>query len=726
MGLVTRANDEAVAVKARPLPPGTRIATPTAKSANAKSGTGTKRPKKSALEVLRLEDPQLALLCPPATYIDCRSPVTEVGGHMSSPDQALFQLTYTGRATGFGADKRVLWTMPSEQVPHLGALRWPQIKATKRTDIEMTDAGGRLVVISFFRVPREWADRRVGEPVLALGQLARYGSKLVLEVSKEAPERAIGKIWPQYAGIPGQIAGERIEFLVNACVDSESALRKCVANMLGETGMNDDELMAACGTTDDHGFASGIDVLRALHRPASVDEGELALEYAKRISAIGIQAAALRHHKRAPHPKAPLAINPADLTRILGMLDKQLTQGQREIVDEVIERLAQPKPLNGLLSGDVGTGKTLTFLVPAIAAHLAGARVAIITPRTLLADQIANELLRWDGLAKVERVSTGGRINDPTAILVSTTGLASTAERESYVPQFLICDEQHKFSAEAREALVGAATHVLEVSATPVPRSLAAALYEGMEILNLRECPVKKTIYSEVMDMSTRGEVIAGIRQVIGDGGIAAMVYPKVNTADGSESQSVTRAFESFDKAFPGKCVMLHGEMSDDEMRKNIKMLRTGERQIVVASTVLEIGIDIPSVNFMAVRDADSFGISQLHQLRGRLARNGGTGYFMMVVEDLARTPASSVDRLQSVAKTLDGYKLAEMDLIQRGFGELDGTAQSGAAQTIFRNIPLGVKNFLGRQLKTIAAQPSTRTYNTAESVERPRQERLI
>ena len=687
-----------------------------------------KRQRKSAMEVLRLEDPLHALLCAPGHFVDCTQPHEEVADHLISDKSSVFLLRYMGTMRGYNAEKKQIWSIPSERIPQLGALPWPLIKQTRRTDIDLADAKGRTVCLSQFYSPRNWADRQPGEPLLILGKLSRWGSKLSISMEREAPMRALGTVWPQYEGIPGQLVGEKIEILAKACINEESAYRACHAVILGETGLSDEDLMAACGSTATEGFQSAMEVLRALHRPQSVEEGRTALEYARRITALGVQASALRHHVRQPHPKAPLPVAVKDVDQIAAALPMPLTKSQREVALDVVQRLAQPKPLNGLLSGDVGTGKTLTFLLPAVAAHKAGARVAIITPRTLLADQIAQEIFkRFDCLGvEVERVPTGGKIKNPKAILVSTHGLATVAARQDYAPQFLICDEQHKFSADAREALVAPYTHVLEVSATPVPRSLAAALYEGMEIFNLRECPVEKHIFSEVVDMNSRKEVIAGLRHTVNTGGVAAMIYPKVATAEDSEAQSVTRAFESLNAAFPGHCVMLHGEMSDDQMRENIAMLRSGEKRIVVASTVLEIGIDIPSVNFMAVRDADNFGVSQLHQLRGRLVRNGGTGVFMMVVENLETAPQSSLERLEAVASTTDGYKLAEMDLMQRGFGELDGSAQTGNTTTIFRNIKLNVTDFLGRKLKSLRVESGERDYNQAQNLRQPMQERLV
>lgn len=716
MGLVTQPSTEP-SRRPQPAPAGKK----------ATKG-GPAKEKRSALQVLRLETPALALLCPPADYLDCRDPIEHISRDMIEAEPAFFSLSFVGTLRGFNKSNALIWTIPSAEVPHLGALTWPMIKNTRRTDVDLLDLAGQAVTLGQFSSPKVWVDTQPGDKIHAIGRIKEYGRKLTFDLVKQVPAHAIGHIWAQYAGIPGQISGDRIEALVNGSVGNDEAYLTCSALMLGETGLGDAELMKACGSTAERGFESSISMLRALHRPQSVEQGRLALEYAKRITALGIQASALRHHVRQPHPKAPLPVNKLSVSKVIANLGVKLTNGQQEVAMSVTERLNHPRPLNGLLSGDVGTGKTLAFLPPAVAAHLAGSRVAIITPRTLLADQIAAEIVKRFGSqgVKVERVPTGGRIQDQNAILVSTHGLATAARKSNYAPQLLISDEQHKFSAEAREALAGPYTHVLEVSATPVPRSLAAALYEGMEIFNLRECPVQKTIYSEIVDMSQRREVIAGIKHTLANGGIAAMIYPVVSTKEGSSSFSVTSAFESMNAAFPNQVVMLHGDMSDEEMRQNISMLRSGEKRLVIASTVLEIGIDIPSVNFMAVRDADSFGISQLHQLRGRLVRNGGVGVFMMVVEDISTTPPQSLERLECVAKTSDGYKLAEMDLLQRGFGDLDGSAQSGSSSTIFRNIKLTAGDFLARKLKTVAPPESHRDYNQAEVAHTPRQERLI
>jgi ATP-dependent DNA helicase RecG len=689
------------------------------------------RAPRDPLAILKLADPRHALMCAPARYVDCREAHDMVSHSLVDEPAQLYRLRYTGAARGL-IKKTPIWHVPSDEARTLADLPQYQVRRAKRTVLEMQDARGTTVYLSLFTGPYRWLDLQVGEEVVVVGSLSSYPSGFYLTFDDRPPPQAINGIWTSYRGIAGQLAGERIQLLVAAAMLDESSARSCAALIMGETGLREDALLLASANANGDRFPSIAALLGALHKPASVPQGEEALECAKRISALAVQAAALRHHSRAAHPSAPLAIDLKDIDRIKACLPYPLTQGQLSVVQAICSRLQEPVPLSALLSGDVGTGKTQAFLVPAVAAHLAGARVAIIAPRQLLADQIAREVLeRFSSLVKeTERIEAGDTIQNPQAILVGTSGMVTAARKRGYVPQLLIVDEQHKLSTSDREALVGPGTHLLEVSATPVPRSLAASLYDGLEILNLRECPVEKKIRSHVMDMKDRGQVISALRHALARGERAAMVYPRVSS-EKDEHNSVTAAYASLDKAFPGQCVMLHGQMEDDEVRRNIELFRSGERRLVVASTVLEIGLDIPSMSVMVVRDADCFGISQLHQLRGRLVRNGGSGDFLMVVGDLQDLPEESSKRLAAVASTNDGYELAEIDLLQRGFGEVDGDAQTGMSKTLFRLVQLRVEDFMARKLRSMGAlaqqQPARRVLAQESSQSgRHVQERLL
>ena len=661
-----------------------------------------------------MEDPRLALMCAPGDFVDCTLPHDTLHPDLLGRPATLFALRTTGVARGYSASKQVLWNIPSARYASAGDLQFWQLRQARRVEIELQDSLGDTVILSAFGAAGAWLDLPARQEVFLLGELAQYGQRKYLSLERLLPAHAVGTVWSRYSGVAGQISGDKVEAFVAQALLDESAVRACTALILGETGMSEDALMHAAAPSQGSGFSSIKDMLQSLHRPPTPSHGRAALECARRLSALAIQAAALRHHSRPVHPRAPLAIDLNDIDRLAASLPYTLTASQMQVAAAVAKRMTEPKPLSALLSGDVGTGKTLAFLLPAIAAHRAGAQVAIITPRTLLADQIAHQILTHFPDVLIERVGTGTRINDPRAIIVSTPGLSTIAQKQSYVPNLLICDEQHKFSATAREALVGPATHLLEVSATPVPRSLAASLYDGLEILNLRECPVSKTIRSSIVDKSSNGaSAIAAVRQALARGERAAMIYPLVADAqDSSGRQSVESAFASLSTAFPGRVTMLHGDLSDEEIRANVAMLRSGERPLVIASTVLEIGIDIPSVSVMVVRDADCFGISQLHQLRGRLVRNGGAGDFLMVVETLADLSEETLARLQAVARTTDGYELAELDLVQRGFGNVDGSQQTGDSRTLFRQIKLGARDFIARKLKSNALPESARAEN--------------
>jgi ATP-dependent DNA helicase RecG len=686
------------------------------------------RAPKDPLKQLKLTDGRLALLCAPASYVDCREARTRIAISDVNGVSALYRLRFTGTMKGYFKNAAI-WETPSAQFLAFADLPNFQKRRTTRTVLEVVDDNGCTAFLSTFTGPFQWADIKAGDELVVVGSLLQFRSGFYINVDARPPMHALNGIWTSYRGIAGQISGERVEMLVAASMLDESSPRACAAHIMGETGMREDNLLSASAAADGTRFDSITALLSALHRPTTVAQGQMALDCAKRISALAVQAAALRHHSRPAHPTAPLALDPSQVSKLASLLPMPLTASQREVAQTVVNRMTEPVPLTALLSGDVGTGKTLAFLLPAVVAHLAGARVAIITPRQLLADQIASEILTKFGsvVTKLECIEAGGRIMDPSSILVGTAGLVTTAAAQGYVPQLLICDEQHKLATSVREGLVGAGTHLLEVSATPVPRSLAASLYDGMQILNLRECPVQKEIRSHVMDMGSRGQVIAALRQTLARGERAAMVYPRVSS-DADDANSVTNAFKSLDSAFPGQCVMLHGQMGDDEIRSNLDQFRKGQRRLVIASTVLEIGIDVPSIGLMVVRGADSFGISQLHQLRGRLARNGGAGEFIMVVDDLTTLPPATKQRLEAVQRTTDGYELAEIDLLQRGFGEVDGEAQTGLSKTLFRLVKLGVADFMARKLRTLAtpAAGGRKYAQSGQLSERHVQERLI
>jgi ATP-dependent DNA helicase RecG len=687
-----------------------------------------KRAAKNPLTYLQLADPREALLISPARFIDC-TVFAESLGEVAPEATAMFRLTLTGAAKGFNSRKQVAWSTPDTfadiaRVPR--KLFWQ----TRRMELQAEDGRGHAVTISSFGSPAMWANYHAGDALHVTGSYQWFGRRAYFRIEEHVPEKAIGSVWVKYRHVPGQISAERIALAVATAKLDSSSWRHCAARIVGEAGLPERDLLERIESE----FESIEAILRSLHEPESTEAGLLAQEDARRISALAIQAAALRSAARAPHPMSPIAIDPGDIGMLAGLQKETMTDDQVAVVERMSELLSQPKAMTALLSGDVGTGKTLSYLLPAVAAHRAGAKVAIMAPTNLLADQLYQQVVqRFDSSIRgVQRLESGDVIRDPGYILVGTSGLVEAARKSKYVPNVLICDEQHKMGTATREGLQAEWTHVLEVSATPIPRSLATALYDGMEILNLRQSPVKKKIDSYVIDMTQKKDIIDAIRKAIARRERCAFVYPMVSKAAADKADSedgideeqaeenaihtVESAYEGLNSLFPGKVVKLHGQMSQDELRQGIAQMRSGERLIMVASTVIETGLDIPSISLMVVRNADRFGVSQLHQLRGRLVRNGGEGNFLMAVESFEDFPSKddgtvheTLQRLDAVASTTDGYELAERDLLLRGFGDFSGLDQTGAAKTVFRLVDLKIEDFMARKLKTLRVEPTVR-----------------
>jgi ATP-dependent DNA helicase RecG len=708
-------------------------------AARAAADPGTPEAPLSRLaKTLRLASDDEVLLCMPSDYMDCTEPERIAGaGAMDEPRAWVLRLT--GVSLGFSRTPNS--KTGKRRVQYQFGPRGKSGNAWKlgRLEVHAVDAQGSLISISLFNAtPRDpaftWAFEPIeGQEMWLHGTLQKYGSTFTLTRASIIPDGYRGRVWVRYKGVQGRLAGEHVERAVYQALGTEDAidrsLRACSTRIVSETGLDEASILARADP--DHAFETLDHLLISLHAPQSLHEGRYAAEAARHIAALSVQAAALRNNTRLPHPKAPIPIRPADIEQLVATQPETLTEDQHTVALEVARCLASPSPLVGLLSADVATGKTLPFILVAAAASLQGAKVAILAPTMLLADQIARQIFqRFDDLGvRVERVEAGDKIRDPSAILVGTSGLIGAARKHHYKPNFVICDEQHKHSTDVREGLLAPFTHLLEVTATPIPRSLASAMFGGMRIFSMSRSPVAKDIRSEVVDLAARPAILRSVLQAACDGSRAAFVYPAINAqptpsserdASASEQASgesdtessqgeatpsfgLVEAARSLEEGLSrtrlgaGKVGILHGQMSDDEKKAALDRFRSGETPIVVASTVIETGIDVPDIRILIVRDADRFGVAQLHQLRGRLARNGGAGQFFMMVNSLDNATPETLLRLQGVASTTDGYKLAEMDLLQRGHGDLDGRSQSGDGDAVFKLTQLGAQDFIDR-----------------------------
>jgi len=676
----------------------------------------------TAMTRLGLPTPMHALLCVPTRYQDCRrifSSFDDIETSSFDEDPPMIPVEVTIRR--YKDDLPSLRGFASGSKKPLGS---PWAKNCVRLEIDVEDPEGNVAIVQVFGKVMSWRKCKALDSLVVVAQARRFGSgdnqKLYFNKVEPMSSGAVGRVMPIYTGIAGRVAGESVASLIDFVLmhGLEVGRQVAVDALQDACGLCDEDILTVCDP--DKFFLSLDDLLAGLHVPHTPEIGAYAIAVAGRVASLGVQASAQRQNARAYHPDA--SIGGVDgkneildlLPSLIASQSEKLTEDQLSVAYAVGGALQDNIPLNGLLSGDVGTGKTLAFLLPAVAAHRLGKTIAIMAPTDLLADQIADNLQkRFGKCALIERVQAGKKIKDAKAILVGTPGLASVAAKHGYKPNFLIVDEQHKSNPKIRQAMVGPWTHVLEVSATPIPRSLALSLHAGMQTFSLRQVPVTKKITTELVDVAGRGGTTLAIRNALARGQRAAIVFPRVEstvksdtTAEGdSESApnpSVLYAAELFEQSFPGKVAVLHGRMSNEEKRDEIAKVRSGEKPLVIASTVFETGIDIPDVMVMIIRDADRFGLSQLHQIRGRLARAGGEGKCFLMVDNKESLASETRERLEIMTKINDGYDLSEQDMLMRGAGEIEGTAQSGTTDTVFKLVRMRTEELLQVQANLV------------------------
>ncbi|RLB59237.1 MAG: DNA helicase RecG [Deltaproteobacteria bacterium] len=407
---------------------------------------------------------------------------------------------------------------------------------------------------------------------------------------------------------------------------------------------------------------------------------------------------ALRRRRWKSNP-AEVRAAPGELHRLAReMFGFELTGAQKRVLAEIAGDMAAAQPMNRLLQGDVGSGKTAVALLAALLARQAGAQTALMAPTEILAEQ---------HFAKLGRVASRRLAGQPGLRLELLTSSVKGARREQVLAavaagqvdllvgthallqqrvQFArlglcIIDEQHRFGVMQRARLrqKGKQPHVLVMTATPIPRTMAMTLYGDLDVSVLDELPPGRVpIRTVVLRGNQASQAYRQVRREVEDGGQAYVVYPLVQESEKIDLRDASSMFERLRQgAFSGLSLgLLHGRMDADEKEQVMKRFARGQLQILVATTVIEVGIDVPRATVMVVEHAERFGLSQLHQLRGRVGRGRRPGSCFLVAHNLASEDARR--RLQVMARTSDGFEIAEADLAIRGPGEFLGTRQSG------------------------------------------------
>jgi len=403
---------------------------------------------------------------------------------------------------------------------------------------------------------------------------------------------------------------------------------------------------------------------------------------------------AWRRHETSVEPK-PWVPTVDDRIRqsAASVLPFKLTPGQRQAVKEIVDDMRSPAPMHRLLQGDVGAGKTIVALLAAIVAMENGLQVAFMAPTEILANQhfsniarlLASSRFRVDlltgstpGLHK--HTVTSHIERGSTHLVVGTHALVQEAVTFHKLG-LVIIDEQHRFGVEQRATLreKGLRPDVLLMTATPIPRTLALTDYSELEVSKITDLPPgRKPVRTLVKPESRRDEVFALIREELDRGRQAYVVYPLVEESEKIDLRSATEMADHLQaEVFPAyRVALLHGRLKQDAKDHVMQSFIAGHVQVLVSTTVVEVGVDVPNASVMVVEHAERFGLSQLHQLRGRVGRGAWESYCVLLYQ--APWTDDARERLKTMASTNDGFVIAERDLELRGPGDVFGTRQSG------------------------------------------------
>lgn len=570
-------------------------------------------------------------------------------------------------------------------------------RLSRRLSVVLTNKLGQSVTISAFGCPGfAWSGYKKGSSVIIKGvpKFNNFSRDLEITGVEIVDSKNLGKIIPVYPPIKGT-KGERFGLKVKENMD----LMDTAVHLLDiETGWGTRGVGQKLSEITQ--FNSSMDLIKALHSPQSVDQGAKAQTAARLLSAWTlIRKTQQRTAAIEANPKSIININMDVVEDLKNRIPFKLTGDQSDAITGICRSLRSPLPMTGLLTGDVGSGKTLAFLLPMVAAHKAGKRAMLMTPNLLLISQVSKELAAMFPEVPVCLVTGKGVNGDPSkSIIVGSSALLGAMKKGKLGagPDFLVVDEQHKFSVEQREQLIDKHTNSLEATATPIPRTAALATHGAKDLFLLQQIPVVKTIRTRIVNRDSAKEARNVILDaILNQGNQAAVIYPIVESDDPEKAlKSVSEAAEKWSHLVPmEKIAVLHGRMKDDEKNAVLDSFRSGEKRLLLSSTVIEVGVTLPELKAMLVLGADNFGVVTLHQLRGRLARNGGHGEFMMFSDSME---PEALERLELLVQHQDGFVLAEKDAEKRGYGDMigiDGDTQSGKTRTVFLGANIGPRH---------------------------------
>lgn len=541
----------------------------------------------------------------------------------------------------------------------------------------------------------------------------------VVSLCEPVRERCRPEPRPDYKGIPGKVAGDRIMAAAYAAVMDEDSVHEAALWLINERSRLVRLINKHWGTVES--------LLRSIHAPATLQEARNALDIARRVCVAEVRLKSRLSRKNLPVIPAQPALRRA-IWEAIQIQPETFSPGQMSALKEAVPALSGEKPARVLINGDVGSGKTLVFLSIVAGFAKLGIPCAVMAPTGSVARQIyTNVTRRFPGVSCryiAEKMDEGPA---EALIYVGTHALLTAQNR----PEFgaVVVDEQQKFSREQREGLLSPHTHLIEATATPIPQTLASALFDDCVVAKVPTPPVDRQIRSHILGDDERSKVGDLHRAALAAGKKVLYVYAAVNkpkpkakvkpaeSEDAAKARAkkrkpkgkeeevpvkvedvraATTAYEEMQTKFPGQVAMVHGQMHPEKAAEQLQAFHEGRMPILISTTAVEVGVDSPGIRLVVVNDPDRLGLFQLHQLRGRAARDGGHADFVMFSKKELKKVG--MERLLAVRSIKSGFDLAEADLKARGFGEVAGDLQTGVSETTFRLSQLSPEDFVRRR----------------------------
>jgi len=582
-------------------------------------------------------------------------------------------------------------------------------------DVVVSDDDGNTLNLTFFNQPWQARHLKAGRWGLFAGKVTEFRGRRQLNspdfrMLADTDEDETSELIEEFAGamIPVYRATGKV---------ATWTIARCVRVALDVLTDPPDPLPGPLRT--EHSLMDYGSALRAIHRPDSTETLYAAKKRLKWQEAFLLQVTLVQRKTRAA--AAPATPRPGRPGGILDAFDArlpfELTDGQREVGGEIDADLATAHPMHRLLQGDVGSGKTMVSLRAMLQVVDSGGQAAMLAPTEVLAAQHLHTIREQLG-----DLARGGELGAPdaaTGVTLVTGSLGAAARRSALATLadgsagivigthallyegvdfadlgLVVIDEQHRFGVEQRDALrakAGKPPHVLVMTATPIPRTVAMTVYGDLETSRLTELPAGRTpIKTHVVpggDGRWMNRTWQRVREEVEAGHQAYVVCPRIGDDESDQAPTDDRrpplaVLEVAEGLSNGPLAglrvgILHGRMTSEAKEQVMNDYAAAKLDVLVATTVIEVGVNVPNATVMIIMDADRFGVSQLHQLRGRVGRGGAAGLCLLVSEAEPESPAG--ERLAAVSSTTDGFRLAELDLEQRREGDVLGEAQSGA-----------------------------------------------